>query len=117
MVLLLIASAVWFMRGTTPLCVVSAVVGAALFLSALLAPPVLVPVQKAWMKAAAVVGWVNTCILLTAVFFLVVTPTSLALRLFRRDPMQRKWWHGDAGSYWKVRPPEPFRPEHMHRQF
>src|SRR5205807_7588606 len=53
------------------------------------APTVLSPFEKVWLKFGAVMGWINTRILLFAIFFLVLTPLSLLLRLFRRDALKR----------------------------
>lgn len=54
-----------------------------------LAPPVLAPVHRAWMVVGAVLGWINTRILLAAVFYLVVLPVGFVMRLVGRDPMRR----------------------------
>ena len=42
------------------------------------------------MRFANVLGWINTRIILSLIFFLVVLPTGLIMRL-SRDPMRRKW--------------------------
>lgn len=62
-------------------------------------PMLLWPVERLWMGLAVVLGWINTRILLSVVFYLVVTPVGLAMRLFGRDPLNRRL-DPDATSYW-----------------
>ena len=59
-------------------------VGALFALLAAAAPRALVPLYKPWMRLAEALGWLNTRILLILIFYLVVTPIGLVLRLFRR---------------------------------
>ncbi len=66
-------------------------VAAALAASALGAPALLAPVHRAWMALGAALGWVNTRVLLGAVFFLVVTPLGALMRMTGRDPLRRKF--------------------------
>ncbi len=64
-------------------------VAAVLAAAALGAPALLSPVYRAWMAIGAALGWVNTRILLGAVFFLVVTPIGAVMRMTGRDPLRR----------------------------
>ncbi len=64
-------------------------VAAVLSASALGAPALLAPVYRAWMAVGSALGWVNTRVLLGAVFFLVVTPIGAVMRLTGRDPLRR----------------------------
>src|SRR6185436_3054427 len=61
-----------------------------LVLPALVAPRILAPAYRVWMKLAEVLAWINTRILLGLVFFVVVTPIGLVMRLLGRDPMRRR---------------------------
>jgi len=78
--------------------------GGLLALLALFAPRALGPVERGWLKLGAALGYVNTRILLLLIFFLVLTPIAVVMRLFR-DPMDRRLDDGRA-SQWKLRPPE-----------
>jgi Kef-type K+ transport system membrane component KefB len=62
---------------------------AVLGLWALLAPASLGPVYRGWMRFGLLMSRVTTPLVLGIVFFLVVTPVALGMRLFRRDPMAR----------------------------
>ncbi len=43
-----------------------------------------------WMKIALILGWINTRIILSLVFYLFLTPIALFSRLFTKDPLQLK---------------------------
>jgi len=56
---------------------------------ALLWPAGLRPLYIAWMKFGAVMGAINTRIIMTVFFFVVVTPIGWLMRLSGKDPMAR----------------------------
>jgi len=68
-------------------------------LIALLCPTILRPIHWIWMKVGHVMGIVMTHILLTLTFFIIITPVGLIMRLFGKDPLQRKF-DKKAQSYW-----------------
>jgi saxitoxin biosynthesis operon SxtJ-like protein len=85
-----------------------------LVVPALVAPRTLAPVYRVWMAAGEVLAWINTRIILGVVFYLVVTPIGLVMRLTNHDPMRRKF--EQAGESYRVRcVPRPAT--HMMRQF
>ncbi len=57
---------------------------------ALVAPMSLNPVYVAWMKFGLVINAVVTRIVLGVVFYLIVLPTGIIMRLRGGDPMRRK---------------------------
>jgi hypothetical protein len=88
-------------------------IAAVLLLGAAVAPSLLRPVYRAWMRLGEVLAWVNTRIILTLVFFLVVTPIGLVMRLFGRSPMAAR--RGD--SYWIDVDPHSYGDRHVEKQF
>ncbi len=96
---LLAALMAW--RGHTLLPAVLAGLAATLGGLALLAPRLLVGVHKVWMAGAHTLGWFNTRVLLGLVYFVVMTPTGIVMRLLGRDPLDRQL--GDRASYWVER--------------
>ena len=68
-----------------------------------------------WMYAAYPIGWVISHILLAMVFYLVITPIGLIMRLLGKDPLQRDL-DPDAPTYWTRRPPAA-EPQRYFRQF
>lgn len=67
------------------------VVAAILTTWGLVAPGTLNPVYRGWMRFAEVLAWINTRLLLGAVFYAMITPIGVIARLFGRDPMQKKF--------------------------
>jgi len=70
----------------------------------LVKPKWLRPVYVAWMAAVFPIGFVVSHVLMAAVFYLVVTPIGLMMRVMGRDPMHRKF-DRDAKTYWQTRTP------------
>jgi len=52
---------------------------------------------KFWMKMGHVLGWINSRIILSLVFILVLLPIAFIMKLFSYDPLRRK--KGDQNSY------------------
>lgn len=63
---------------------------AAIGIPSLLSPVVGRWVLKAWYGLSDVLGWVNSRILLTIVFYLILSPVALVSRLFRKDALHLK---------------------------
>ena len=70
------------------------------FLAALSAPGCLRPIYKIWMGLGAILGWVNTRLILTVVFYLIFMPIGLVMRLFGVDLLERRI-DKQRTSYWK----------------
>jgi len=62
-------------------------------------PRALKYVYIAWMALAFTLGFVMSNVILTLLFFLLVTPIGLVARLFQKDFLARKW-DKRAASYW-----------------
>lgn len=77
-------------------------------------PQALSGVYRYWMRFAEVLGWVNTRIILGVVFVVVFSPLGLAMRIFGKDTLQKRW-DSQAKTYRVNRVPR--KPEHMERQF
>ena len=66
------------------------ILAALLWVPALLIPSMLRPVYTTWMKIGHGIGWVNTRIILGVLFYVLVLPMGLIMRLFGKDPMARR---------------------------
>jgi len=89
--------------------------GLYLVLLGLAAPRWAVPFHNAWMRLAAILGWINSRILLGLMYYVVFTPLGFVLRLAGRDPLRRR---GPAtGSYWIPRPRLRQKREQFERLF
>ena len=89
-------------------------VGAALALWALAAPATMGGFYRLWMQFALLLSRVTTPVIMGLVFFLVVTPTALIMRLAGRDAMARRL-DRNAESY-RIPARKPDR-THMERPF
>ncbi len=72
--------------------------GGVLALWALVHAPSLRPVRTNWMKFGLLLSRITTPLIMGIVFYLVVLPMGLLMRLFGKDPMARKL-DPDATSY------------------
>ncbi len=92
----------------------------ALILAALLVAPALVyprvlgPVYRVWMAVGQVLGWINTRIILGAIFYLLLTPMGVVRRWLGKKDIARDF-EPDAESYRVPRQARP--PEHMNFQY
>lgn len=82
----------------------------------LLWPRALKPVFIAWMKFALVLNWIVTHFLLTVVFFCIIVPMGIAMRLFGEDPLKRKWLPQND-SYWEEPEEQPEEFDRYRNQF
>jgi hypothetical protein len=57
---------------------------------ALLLPATLKPVYIGWMKFGNMMNWINTRIILGIVFYGLILPFGLVMRIFGKDPMKRR---------------------------
>jgi hypothetical protein len=68
----------------------------------LAAPEVVRPIFVALTFATFPIGWTAGHLLLAILFYGVMTPIGLIMRLCRSDPMQRGW-DRNAATYWQTR--------------
>ncbi len=73
---------------------------------AFLAPAALKPAQKAWMTLALLMGWVMTRVLLGLLYFLIVTPIGLIVRLGGKKFLDLDF-KAKKCSYWQPRQSRP----------
>lgn len=90
------------------------VIGAVFLIFAIAAPRALAPLYQPWMRFAEALGWLNTRILLVLIFYLVVMPTGLVLRLFRRSPIAADERNG---SFWAAPQKHSWGNKHFEKQF
>ena len=91
------------------------VVGVVGGVATLLSRPIGTRLYHGWMLGVLPIGWTVSHVLLSIVFFGVVTPIGLALRLLGRDPLDRRFDAG-ASTYWRTREATPDARRYM-RQF
>lgn len=89
----------WWRGHQTPPYVFGAL-AAALLLAGLFVPGHLGPVNRAWMGLAHAISKVTTPIFMGVVFFVVIAPIGLLMRLFGRNPIRHT---AVDQSYWARR--------------
>lgn len=107
---LLAAHAAW--RGSVAAAWLFGAVAAGLLGCGWLAPRLLQFPSVLWMRLGHLLGWLNSRVLLTAMFFLVLTPMGLVLRLVGWDPLHLR---RREGSGWSPYPPRFRDPKHYER--
>ena len=76
-----------------------------LVVAAWMHPPALLPIYRAFLPVARVLGWLNTWLLLGTVFFAILTPVGWVLRRLGRLQYV-SGFDASAGSYRVPVPPE-----------
>ena len=59
-------------------------IGSGLILLGIIVPTILKPIYYVWMVFAAILGWFMTRVILSIVFYLIVTPIGLIAKIFRK---------------------------------
>ena len=92
----------------------ASILGGTLVAIGLVLPRSLQPIHRGWMWIGHILGWINTRIILGIVFFGLITPMGVVMRLFGKDAMRRVLVQ-EATSYRIVRSPR--LRGHMKNQF
>ncbi len=64
---------------------------AALWIVALAWPRGLTFIYRGWTRLGQFLGWLNTRVILTVLYALIIVPIGVAMRLFRRDRLGRRF--------------------------
>ena len=105
-IFLLIAAYLWYHDGK-PLAIQVCFVLSVKFLAfTLFMPIILRPLNKAWYKFGLLLGRVVSPIVLGILFFILITPIAIVMRLSGRDPLKLR--KQNVQSHWIDRsPPGP----------
>ena len=83
-----------------------------LLIAAIAMPGLSARLAELWRRFSVFIGLINSRILLTGIYYLVLTPVALVSRLFSGDPLALKKRTG-PGGYWhernKTYGPEDFK--------
>lgn len=71
--------------------------------------------HKWWMTFARTLGWLNTRILLTLVYLIVIGIPAIIMKITRRDPLKRRFT--SAASYWQKKDHTNHTLDEARRQF
>ena len=90
--------------------------GGAFLIVAFVAPRVLRPLNRLWMRFGLVLHKIVNPLVLGMMFFVVVTPVGLLMRVFGKDPLRLRF-DAEAETYWIVRDPPGPAPDSLNHQF
>lgn len=85
--LILLAVGLWRLYEGGPHAWYWIAVAVSLAIATALFPRIWAPVLRVWMPIAHLLGWINTRIILGAVFFIMIVPMAGLMRLFGYDPL------------------------------
>lgn len=92
------------------------VVSGVFLLAALAFPSVLAPLNRLWTRFGLLLHKIVSPIVLGIMFYLVITPTGLLMRVLGKDLLRLKF-ERRAGSYWIERTPPGPAPDTLKDQF
>lgn len=114
-ILALLGALLYFWKGRLVAGVVLGAPGVLLLALAVAAPSLLAAPHRAWLNFSRVLGTINGLVFLSIVFFLILTPLGLVLRLFGRDELRRR--SPAPASGWEPYPERNRDPKHFERIF
>ena len=91
-------------------------IGITLFLTAIAIPAVLKPVYWMWMIFAIILGWFMTRVILSLLFYVIITPIGLTLRFFGKQFVELRW-EKSKESCWNFKTNENLQKENYEKQF
>ena len=91
-------------------------IGIVLFVAGIAIPFILEPVYWIWMIFATILGWIMTRIILSILFYVILTPIGLISRLFGKQFVELRWDKSND-SYWNFRSNENLKKENYEKQF
>jgi saxitoxin biosynthesis operon SxtJ-like protein len=100
-------------RGHTLRGEILGAIAAVLIVLALVRPALLAGPAAAWGRIGHALGWFNSRVLLSVMFFLVLWPVGFISRLFGSDPLERQ----RRESMWTPYPERLRDPKHFQRLF
>ena len=91
----------WPLYHSDPIRLWSIIVAVIFLILGLLNSRILSPFNKAWMKFGELLGKIIAPIVMLTVFFVILTPLSLVVRIFKKDLLNLKF--SKEKSYWITR--------------
>tara|TARA_B100001287_G_C22226707_1_gene319538 strand:- start:120 stop:530 length:411 start_codon:yes stop_codon:yes gene_type:complete len=76
-------------------------IGSILIILGGITPVILKPIYKIWMVFAVIIGWIMTRVILSVLFFSIITTIGIFTRLIGKDFLNLKSKNNE--SYWNIR--------------
>ena len=91
-------------------------IGIVLFVTGIVIPFTLKPIYWVWMTFATILGWFMTRVILSLLFYVILSPIGLIARLFGKQFLDLKWNKTDS-TYWNYHSKSIFEKEKYEKQF
>ena len=91
-------------------------VGIVFFVFGATIPELLKPIYWIWMVFASILNWVMTRVIISLIFYFIVTPTSLLFRIFGKQFLDLRWDRSNI-SYWNYRKVKKINVDSYEKQF
>ena len=92
------------------------IVGVALCVTSLILPVILKPFYFAWMTFAVILGWIMTRVILSLIFYGIITPIGLLSRLVGKKFLNLKL-NKKENTYWNHRKKYSLKKANYEKQF
>jgi len=92
------------------------IIGMTLFIFGIVIPFILKPIYYVWMIFATILGLIMTRVILSLLFYTIVTPIGLISRLFGKQFLEL-YFDKSKQSYWNIRTNEYPKKENYEKQF
>ena len=90
--------------------------GVTLCILGIVIPFILKPIYWVWMIFATILGWIMTRVILSLLFYIILTPIGLIPRLFGKQFLELRWDRSKE-SYWNFRTNEHLQNGNYEKQF
>ena len=81
-----------------------------------LSPIILKPIYLVWMIFAVILGWFMTRVIISLLYYIIITPIGLFLRIIGKDLLDLKE-KKNKKSYWNIRNSEDEQNQNYEKQF
>ncbi len=88
----------WPLLSQNEIRIWSLIISIAFLLLGLINSTLLTPLNKLWFKFGILLGNIISPIIMGIIFFFVVTPTGLLMKIFKKDPLNLK--KNNSNTYW-----------------
>ena len=93
--------ALWPLLNQNEIRIWSLVISFIFFVLELFNFKLLTPLNKLWLKFGIILGNIISPVIMGIIFFLVVTPTALIMRIFKKDILKLK--KNSNNTYWIIK--------------
>ena len=90
-------------------------IGSILIILGGITPVILKPIYKIWMVFAVIIGWIMTRVILSVLFFSIITTIGIFTRLIGKDFLNLRSKNNE--SYWNIRNKEYELNQDYEKQF